>query len=252
MSDAVILVAALAAGAINSIAGGGTLLSFPALVWIGRPSIMANATNAVALWPGSLAGMLGFRRELANVPRWLLWLTVPSLVGGIAGALLLLRTPEKLFDAIVPWLILSATLLLGAQELIARRLRILAVSHERPTAGRLLFAFGFQLVVAVYGGYFGAGMGILMLAALGLIGLTDLHQMNGLKNLLAICINGVAAVYFAISGAVLWRDALLMSVAAIAGGFLGARVARRLGRRFVRAAVVTIGLVMTVVLFVKR
>lgn len=251
MSEAVLLAAAFVAGAINSIAGGGTLLSFPALVWVGRAPILANATNTVALWPGSLAGMLGFRRELAVAPRWLLLLTIPSLVGGIAGALLLLHTPEKVFAAIVPWLILAATLLLAAQELIAKRLRLFAQTHERPAGGRLVFAFAFQLVVGVYGGYFGAGMGILMLAALGLIGLSDLHQMNGLKNLLAICINGVAAVYFAFSGAVLWRDALLMAVASIAGGYLGARVARRLGRQFVRAAVVTIGLVMTVALFLK-
>jgi uncharacterized protein len=243
--------AALVAGAVNSIAGGGTLLSFPALLWIGRAPIMANATNSVALWPGSFAGMIGFRRELASVPRWLLLLTIPSLVGGIGGALLLLRTPEKLFAAIVPWLILAATLLLAAQELISKRLRVFARSHERPTRGWVIFAFAFQLLVGVYGGYFGAGMGILMLAALGLIGLTDLHQMNGLKNLLAICINGVAAIYFAISDAVLWREALIMAVFAIAGGFLGARVARRLGRKFVRAAVVAIGLIMTVALFVR-
>src|SRR5437764_7686487 len=127
----IIIVAAFLAGAINSIAGGGTLLSFPALVWIGRLPILANATNTVALWPGSLAAMIGFRRELAGVPRWLLLLTIPSLVGGIAGALLLLRTPEKLFAAIVPWLILAATLLLAAQELIAKRLRLFAESHER-------------------------------------------------------------------------------------------------------------------------
>ena len=253
MRDAVIIsLATFVAGIINSIAGGGTLLSFPALLWIGRNAIAANATNSVALWPGSLAGAIGFRRELAGLPRWLLLLMIPAVIGGIIGALLLLHTPEKLFTRIVPWLILAATLLLAAQELISRWLRSFASSHEHPTRGWLIFAFTFQLLVAVYGGYFGAGQGILVLAALGLIGLTDLHQMNGLKNLLATCVNGVAAICFAVSGAVLWRDAAIMAVAAIIGGYLGARIARLLGRKFVRAAVVTIGLVMTVALFVKR
>ncbi len=190
--------------------------------------------------------MVGFRRELASAKRWLLLLTVPSLLGGAAGAILLLRTSTETFARLVPFLILGATLLLAAQELITRRLAHL-------TGGRrwIAFAFVFQFFVGVYGGYFGAGMGILMLAALGLIGLTDLHQMNGLKNLLAICINGIAAVYFAVSGAVLWTDALIMATAAIAGGYAGARVARRLGRGFVRGLVITIGVVMSVALFLR-
>src|SRR5947208_5233397 len=248
----VILIAAFAAGAINAIAGGGTLLSFPALVWIGRNPIMANATNSVALWPGSLSAMFGFRHDLARVRRWLLLLTIPSVAGGALGAVLLLHTSEKTFARLVPFLILGATLLLAAQELISRKLNLIAKAHERPTAGWLVFVFTFQLLVGLYGGYFGAGMGILMLAALGLIGLTDLHEMNGLKNLLAVCINGIAAIYFAISGAVLWVDAVVMAIAAIAGGFLGAKLAKRLGRGFVRGAVVAIGLTMTIALFLKN
>lgn len=243
--------AALLAGAINSIAGGGTLLSFPALIWLGRDPIMANATNAVALWPGSFAGMVGFRRELATTQRWLLLLMVPSLIGGIVGAVLLLHTSSHTFARLVPFLILGATLLLAFQEVITRRLNVEARTHAA-TRGWIAFVFAFQFLVGVYGGYFGAGMGILMLAALGLIGLTDLHQMNGLKNLLAICINGVAAVYFAISGAVIWRDAIVMAVASIIGGYAGARVARKLGRKFVRGAVVAIGITMTVALFLRR
>jgi len=216
-------------------------------VWIGRDPILANATNSVALWPGSFAGMVGFRRELASAKRWLLLLTIPSLIGGAAGAVLLLRTSTKTFTNLVPFLILGATLLLAAQELITRRL-----SHAAQGRKWIAFAFIFQFFVGVYGGYFGAGMGILMLAALGLIGLTDLHQMNGLKNLLAICINGVAAIYFALSGAVLWSDAAIMAVAAIAGGYVGASVARRLGRKFVRGTVIAIGLIMSIALFLKR
>ena len=252
MHTAVILIAALLAGAVNSIAGGGTLLSFPALLWIGRNPIMANATNAVALWPGSLAAMLGFRNELAKVQRWLLLLTLPSLAGGIIGAVLLLHTSTVTFTRLVPFLILGATLLLATQELITSRLGLLGKAEGKPAVGWIVLVFTFQFLVGLYGGYFGAGMGILMLAALGLIGLTDLHQMNGLKNLLAICINGVAAIYFAASGAVIWVDAIEMAAAAIVGGFLGARMARKLGRVFVRRAVVVIGLLMSVALFFKR
>ena len=224
MHDTVIALAAFAAGAINSIAGGGTLLSFPALVWIGVNPVMANATNSFALWPGSMAAMFGFRRDLANIRRWLLLLTIPAFVGGAAGAVLLLHTSMTTFTHLVPFLILGATLLLAVQEVITRRLGLVARAHEKPTAGWVTFVFVFQFLVGIYGGYFGGGIGILILAALGLIGLTDMHEMNGLKNLLAICINGVAAIYFAFSGAVIWKDGFIMAVAAIIGGYLGARI----------------------------
>jgi uncharacterized membrane protein YfcA len=252
LHDAVIAVAALAAGAINSIAGGGTLISFPALVWIGVNPVMANATNSFALWPGSFAAMIGYRRDLAKVRRWLLLLMIPAFAGGAAGAVLLMHTSTKTFSRLVPFLILGATVLLAAQEVITKRLGVVARAHEKPTAGWVTFVFAFQFLVGIYGGYFGGGIGILMLAALGLIGLTDMHEMNGLKNLLAICINGVAAIYFAISGAVLWRDGMIMAVTAIIGGYLGARLAKRLGRTFVRRAVVVIGLAMGIALFFKR
>lgn len=244
----VVFTAGVIAGAINAIAGGGTLISFPTLLWIGRDPIMANATNTVAIWPGSLAGAYGFRRELATARRWLLLLILPSLAGGALGGWMLLRTPTSTFERIVPLLILGATLLLAAQEMITKRLGILARAHENPTRGWVAFVFIFQFLVGLYGGYFGAGMGILMLAALGLIGMTDMHQMNGLKNVLAVCINGIAAIYFALSGAVVWRDVLVMTVGTIIGGFLGARIAHRFGRTFVRRAVVAIGIVMTIAL----
>src|SRR5712691_6449116 len=245
-SSFIVFVAAFAAGVVNSIAGGGTLISFPTLVWLGRNAILANATNAAALWPGSFAGMVGFRQDLAKVRRWLLLLTIPSLVGGGAGAILLLHTSTRTFEQLVPWLILGATLLLAFQEMITRRLNLVARAHEKPTAGWVMFVFLFQFLVGIYGGYFGAGMGILMLAALGLIGLTDLHQMNGLKNLLAICINGVAAIWFAVSGAIVWRDAIVMALAGIAGGYTGAKLAGKLGRGFVRGALIVIGITMTI------
>lgn len=247
----VIFVASILAGIINSIAGGGTLISFPALLWIGRDPIVANATNTVAIWPGSLSGAIGFRQELSTVRRWLLLLVFPSLLGGACGSWLLLRTPTSTFERLVPFLILGATLLLAAQEMITARLGVLARAHEHPTAGWVTFVFAFQFLVSVYGGYFGAGMGILMLAALGLIGLTDLHQMNGLKNVLAVCINGIAAIYFIFAQAVVWRDVAIMTAGSLLGGYLGAKLARKLGRKFVCAAVVVIGVVMTVALWVK-
>lgn len=220
-------------------------------MWIGRDPIIANATNTVAIWPGSLAGAFGFRQELATVRRWLLLLIVPSIAGGALGGWLLLRTPSAIFGRIVPFLILGATLLLAAQEMITRKLGTIARAHENPTVGWVTFVFAFQFLVGLYGGYFGAGMGILMLAALGLIGLTDLHQMNGLKNVLAIAINGVAAIYFVLAHAVVWRDVFVMMIGTLIGGYAGARIARRLGRKFVRRFVVCIGIVMTIALFVK-
>ena len=244
---AIIAAAAFVAGAINSIAGGGTLISFPALLWIGRNPVMANATNAVALWPGSLAAAYGFRRELPGAKRWLAILTLPSIGGAAMGAYILMHTSTRTFSHLVPFLILGATLLLALQEAITRRLRV----ASRGGRGWTIFVIVFQFFVGLYGGYFGAGMGILMLAALGLIGLTDLHQMNGVKNLLAVFINGIAAIYFAYSHAILWPDAIVMAAASIAGGIAGAHMAQRLGRKFVRGAVVAIGVIMTVALLIS-
>jgi uncharacterized membrane protein YfcA len=249
--ETVIAGAAFAAGLINSIAGGGTLVSFPALLWTGRDPVLANATSTVALWPASLAGVYGFRRELKGGARLFLFFGAPSLVGGVLGAVLLLRTPSGMFARLVPFLILFATLLLAVQEPLSRRLRGADDDERTPSRAWWAGALVFQFCVGVYGGYFGAGIGILMLAALGLLGFTDIHRMNALKNLLAICINGVAAVYFITSGAVIWSDVLVMTFAAIAGGYSGARLAYRLGRRFVRLAVIVIGLVMSISLFIK-
>lgn len=240
----VIAGAAFLAGIINSIAGGGTLISFPTLLWIGRNAIIANATSTIALWPASLSAAVGFRRDLATLPRRMYILLVPSLLGGIIGAVLLLHTNTKTFERLVPWLILGATMLLAFQGFITQHLP----QHRWPMSAVIVL----QLLVGIYGGYFGAGIGILMLAALGLIGLTDLHQMNGLKNLLAICINGVAAIYFTVLGAVIWSDAAVMVVAAIAGGFAGAKLAHVLGRQFVRGFVIFVGIAMTIALFLKH
>ena len=242
--------AAFLAGAINSVAGGGTLVSFPTLIWLGLPSVTANATNTVATWPGSVGGAWGFRRELrADEPRMLV-LVVPSVIGGVAGALLLRFTPPGIFDTLAPFLVLFATLLFMAQEPIQRRLKNSGARAR--TSGRWLAgATLFQLAVALYGGYFGAGIGILILAALGILGYQDILQMNGLKNFLVVCINGVAAFYFIWARMVYWPYALLMVLAAIAGGYSGSGVARRAGSKVVRRVVIGIGFAMTLSLAIK-
>ena len=243
--------AAFIAGTINAVAGGGTLVSFPTLIWLGLPSVTANATSTVAIWPGSLGGMWGYRRELRSASPRMLALVVPSLIGGIGGALLLRWTPPAIFDELVPFLILFATILFMAQEPVQRKLKTAgAATHQ--SSKWMVGAMLFQLLVALYGGYFGAGIGILMLAALSILGLTDIHQMNGLKNFFALCINGVAALYFIWAKMVYWPDVLIMAAGAITGGYGCASLARRLGRSALRRIVIVIGFGMALALFVKR
>ena len=241
--------AAFAAGAINSVAGGGTLVTVPTMIWLGMPAINANATSTVALWPGSLSGAWGFRRELADADRRIFALVVPSLIGGLAGAMLLERTPADLFERIIPVLILFATGLFMAQEPLQRRFNLTTMHDAR--SHWLSWTMFFQLVVGIYGGYFGAGIGIMMLAALSLMGHTDIHQMNGVKNLLAVAINGIAIAYLASTDLILWPQALLMAVGAIAGGVGGAGAARRVGRAAVRRIVVIVGLAMALIMFLR-
>jgi uncharacterized membrane protein YfcA len=245
-----VFASAFGAGMINSVAGGGTLLSFPTLIWLGVPSVAANATSTVALWPGSLGSAWGYRRELREIDSSLWALSVPSLAGGLLGAILLSRTPTELFDRLVPLLIFFATCLLAAQEAIQRRFDLSAI-HTSARSPWLSWAMVFQAGVGLYGGYFGAGIGILMLAALSLMGHTDIHGMNAVKNVLAVCINGIAAAYFVASGLVLWHDAAVMAVGAIAGGVGGAGLARRMGRTVVRRLVLVIGFGMALALLVK-
>jgi uncharacterized protein len=248
----VLLIAAgFGAGAMNAIAGGGTILTFPALMLVGGNALRANTTSTVALIIGTVGSMVAYRRHVPRVAHWLKLFTPVSIIGGFLGGLLLTFTPSKLFEAMVPFLLLFATALFMLHSFFRRHAQHAAQEHVHPTklwlAGATLFQFG----VSVYGGYFGAGIGILMLAALGLLGFTDIHRMNALKNLLAICINGVAAAIFIASGAVIWSDVLVMMFAAVAGGYTGARLAYRLGRRFVRVFVIIVGLVMSVSLFFR-
>jgi uncharacterized membrane protein YfcA len=243
--------AGFAAGMINAVAGGGTLVSFPTLIWLRLSAVVANATSTVAIWPAALGGMFGYRRELRGVEPKLLALIVPSVIGGIAGALLLRWTPPRVFASLVPYLILFATILFAVQEPVQRKLRPEGHPQHR-SAGWLTSAMIFQLFVAIYGGYFGAGIGILMLAALGILGMTDIHQMNGLKNFFGMSINGVAALYFIWANMVYWPDVLVMAAGAVAGGYGGAGFARRIGRSAVRKIVILIGFSMALSLFLKR
>jgi uncharacterized membrane protein YfcA len=255
----IVLISAIA-GAMNAIGGGGTLLTFPALIGLGIPPVIANATSTVALWPGAVGSMWGYRAELAGARRWAIGFALPSLAGGAVGAWLLLKTPPARFAALVPWLVLSATVLFIAQPPVLRYVRRRSARNqsEGDTRGNTqsealtddvrtmrvpeLSILLVQLAIAVYGGYFGAGMGILMLAILGFAGLTNIHRMNGLKNWGGLCANAVAAFIFAFSGLVNWRVALSMAGGSIAGGYVSSRAAQRVPQRFVRAAIIAIGI----------
>jgi uncharacterized protein len=266
------LAAAVVAGAINAIAGGGTLVSFPAIVALGVPPLVANATNTVALWPGAFGSLWAYRAEVSGARLWAARFAMPSILGGAAGALLLLWTPSDRFEQVVPFLVLGATVLLMAQGPIARRLRQGSNSgtnsangvaeapppHEHfdapgnalppPPPIYLLYQFG----VGVYGGYFGAGIGILMLAVLGAMGLSNIHRMNGLKNWGALCINAVAALIFSASGIVNWPFAIVMAVGGLIGGYSGAWLAQRVAQTSVRRAISAIGLSAFVWLLLKQ
>lgn len=320
-----LIAAAFGGGLMNAMAGGGTILVFPALLFIGEPAITANATSTVALLPGAAASLAGYRREVVTHLDWLKTLLLPSLLGGALGSVLLLRTPEESFARLAPVLVLFATVLFMVQGLVARRAgrrdqaagrrgrqeeegrpgggaaaptgdegrlpaavgqpaeragssagasgmigassaRGLPVTadgqrsrgsqqdarengDEHLPRGRWLAASLFQFAVAVYGGYFGAGIGILTLAVLGFLGLSNIFAMNGLKNFFGFCINGVAAAYFIFCGRVVWPIALVLMVGSITGGYGGALLARRIGKEKARASVVVIGLLVTVILF---
>ena len=293
----ILFCAAILGGTLNAVAGGGSFICFPALVFTGLPAIPANATNTVALWPGSVASVGAYRREFAEQqPALLILLVCTSLIGGILGALLLLKTPPGVFVHLVPYLLLVATLLFTLSGPITTKLRgrgqattpalesgqgqtvATTLEGERgqatipalesgqgqtvattleggqgPTLEKarlsipMLVGLSFaQMVIAVYGGYFGGGIGILMLAALAVMGMNDIHVMNALKTLLASCINGVAVITFIIAGIVAWPQAILMIVGAVIGGYGGAYYARKVEQRWVRLFVILVGFSMTI------
>jgi uncharacterized protein len=242
---AIVLVVGLAAGALNSVAGGGTTITYPTLVFIGLNPIVANATSTLALWPGYVSATAGFRRELVGTRRLLVALAIPSLAGGILGAVLLLLTPNHTFELLAPFLILMAAVLLLLQDL--RPTEPHADRVPRATAGLLAWQFG----AAVYGGYFGAGLGFVLLVGYGMFGNRDYLQSSGLKNATTVLINGIALVYFIAQGKIVWAEGLAMAIGATAGGYSGASIARRVGANPLRRFVVVLGFAFAIALLVK-
>jgi uncharacterized membrane protein YfcA len=238
--------AAAAGGAINSVAGGGSFIAFPSLLFAGVAPVAANATNTVALWPGSVASAVAYRAELMVVKRELFPLGIAGLLGGLAGAILLLRTSETRFVALIPWLLLFASVVFSFGRRVGKW-----ITRGPRSGASLPVAFVVQLLISVYGGYFGGGMGIMMLAVLSVLGMTNIHQMNGVKNVLATLINGVAVASFIVAGAVDWAPGVVMIAGGIAGGYVGARVARKVKPAVVRAVVLAVAWGMTGYFFVR-
>ena len=240
-----LLAAAFAAGALNAAAGGGSFLTLPTLIYLGLAPVSANATGTVALLPGYVSATLGFREDMRMPPGLTLArLVAGSLFGGAAGASLLLLTPNDVFDGLIPWLLLVAT---GA---FALGPRLLALARSGEAGGPLASALA-VFAVAVYGGYFNGGLGIILLALFGLLGLADLNSANALKNLVSALLTAIAVAIYAWGGAVAWPEAIVMMLGATAGGYLGARVVRRIHPRYVRYGVVAIGLLMSALFFVS-
>lgn len=246
---ALLFTAAITAGAINAVAGGGSFISFPALLLAGLPPISANATNTTALWPGSAASVGAYRRELSNQHSEIKLFSGLSLVGGLLGALLLLRTREAVFEQLIPYLLLLATLVFAASPWLSKLARRIGAGEEGPI--KRLGILGLYLGIAIYGGFFGAGLGILTLAALALLGQENIHEMNALKTLQATLVNGVAVAAFVLAGVVQWPVALLMTAGAITGGYAGAAIARRIDPRLVRYAVIALSVLLTAYFFVR-
>jgi uncharacterized membrane protein YfcA len=241
----VILGAGLLAGAGNAIAGGGTTISFPILVWAGLPPQVANATNTLGLISGSVGGAWSYRARIRRQAGWgLLW--IPALLGGAVGAALLLALPSDVFETVAPWLVIGSAVLEACEPLIKRHLPQLGPGERRLAASMAaLFA------ISVYGGYFGAGMGILVLITLRLIGIADMHDANGLKNLLVVGIKGVAAAGFVVSGVVVWPVALLMMLGSSTGGWAAGHLVQKLDQGTLRWIVVAIGMAMGISMLVR-
>lgn len=240
----VLLLAAFGAGVLNTVAGGGTFLTFPALVYAGLPVVAANATSAVAVFPGYLAGAVGFRREIAAFDRRMLWRAVAATsVGGLLGSLLLLVSSNAAFSAVVPFLLALATLAFA----FGARVQAWAASRGAGLAAGPVST----VLVAIYGGYFNGGLGIVLLALFALQGMRDLDQMNGLKAILSFLLSAVSVVTFAVAGLVAWPQAGAMMLAATVGGYAGAPLARALPRAAVRTVVILVGASMSAVFFAR-
>ncbi|MEI8340111.1 MAG: sulfite exporter TauE/SafE family protein [Verrucomicrobiota bacterium] len=247
-----LLIAAAAAGAINAVAGGGTLVTFPVLLLFGTPPVVANATSTLALVLGTAGSIFGYRRHISMVKPWLSRFLPVSLLGGLLGSVLLTRTSNEFFGKLVPFLILFATILFLAQGAFRRLAGFNDAAGGSIRHQSIAGAVVFQFAVAVYGGYFGAGIGILMLASLGFIGLTNIYEMNALKTILGSLINLVAALWFIEAGLIHWPKALIMTVGALGGYYLGAHYSQRISQRTVRHIITAIGFTISAVTFYKQ
>lgn len=244
-----------AAGAVNAVAGGGTFFSFPAMLAVGLPPVVANASNSVALWPGSLSGAWAYRQELARYKRYLLPMGIASLLGGVAGGLLLLAAGDARFSALIPWLLAFATALFAFSPQLSTALRHLRPPREQQAGGDhgagSPIGWFVQLLVSIYGGFFGAGMGILMMASLAIGGHEDVQHINALKNLLSAVIYSVTVVTFIVAGAVSWPHTLVMVLTASLGGYWGARMARKIQGPWLRRMVIAVGSALSLYYFYK-
>ncbi len=237
----VITVAAFFAGILNAIAGGGSFLTFPALIFAGVPPVAANATSTLAVFPGYLGSAVGFKDDIARVPRaTIVRYVIIALIGGLAGSLILLATSDRLFSAIVPWLLLFATLLFAFGDAIRARLS----KAKLPEKTGLM-------AVSVYGGYFNGGLGIILLSLFSALGMRDLDQMNGLKSGLSFVLSAISVATFAVAGIIYWSEAGVMMVASTVGGYAGAHVAKALPKHVIRGFIIAVGLVMSAVFFIK-
>jgi uncharacterized membrane protein YfcA len=235
-------------GAINAVAGGGSFVAFPALLFTGVPPVPANATNTLALWVGTTASGGAYREKLNIARRVMIPLVVTSVIGGLAGAFLLIKTPAQTFLRVLPWLLLGATLLFAFGKHLTGRISA-SISHDASNAS-VAGASIFELIVAVYGGYFGGGIGIMNLAMLAALGMTDIHAMNKLKVVLGGVINGVAAITFIITGAIVWPQAMVMTAGSLVGGYSSAHYAQKLPQAWVKAFVILVGTAMTIYFFI--
>ncbi|TMC65376.1 MAG: sulfite exporter TauE/SafE family protein [Chloroflexota bacterium] len=252
LQASILFVAAILGGTLNSVAGGGTFITLPVLIFTGVLPINANASSTVALWPGSIASVWAYRKEFANQRRLVTFLlSITSLIGGILGAELLVRTSQTTFVKLLPYLLLLATVLFALSGPINTRLHGKTTLKNRQSWLTLVGISFLQLIIAIYGGYFGGGIGILMLATLGLMGMENIHEMNAMKTLLTTFINGVAVIIFIIRGIVVWPQAIVMVIGAIIGGYTGAYFARKIDQRLIRGFVILVGVSMTIYFFLR-
>jgi uncharacterized membrane protein YfcA len=247
ITEAIFLAAAgFGAGAINGAAGGGSLISFPALVAAGHPTVVANVTSTVGIWPGYVGGSAAYRSAIGSQRRRLIRLLPPVITGSVSGVVLLLSTSENLFASVAPWLILAAVGLFTLQPLVVAKVRRPSPATER---GGLLLMIG-TFLASAYGSYFGAGLGVMLLALLGSVVPDDLQHLNGLRGAMALVINSIALVLYAIIAPVAWSAVAVLSIASLVGGFTGARAAQRLRPAWFRAVVIVFGLVAAVRLLI--